>query len=316
MEALPSQTDAARRPGTAAGYLLVALAACLWALLGPVARYAFAAGMDPLEVSFWRAVLSWGLFAGQAVATGRTAVAARHLPAVLAFGVVGIGGLFGCYTLAVDSGGAALAAVLLYTAPAWVALLSRLLRHERLTPPKVLAVLLTLAGVWGVAFGGPTVEGTATATALAFGLASGFAYALYYVFGKVFQARYATPTLFLHALPAGALALLPFLDLSRLGAHPPQAWLAVGVIATVSTFLSYTVYYAGLKRLEATRAAVVATLEPIVAAALAGVLWGEAFGLLGYAGAALILAAVLLAVRDGRRPGREPVRAPTRPGRR
>lgn len=298
------RAPSSERRRRAGGYALVALAACLWALIGPVARFAFAAGMDPLEVSFWRAALGWVLFAGQALATRRTAVRARDLPTVVAFGVVGVAGLFGFNTLAVDHGGAALASVLLYTAPAWVALLAWLLRYERLTGGKLAAVALTLAGVWGVAEGGAAEARAVTPAALGFGLAAGFSYALFYVFGKRYEGRYATPTLFLYALPAAALVLLPFLDRARLGDHPPQAWVAVGVIVVASTFLSYTVYYAGLRRLEATRAAVVATLEPVVAAALAGAVWGEAFGPLGYVGAALILSAVLLSVLGGRRPGR------------
>jgi DME family drug/metabolite transporter len=53
-------------------------------------------------------------------------------------------------------------------------------------------------------------------------------------------------------------------------------------------------YEAGLRRVEATRAVTVATLEPVIAAGLAYAVWGEALRPLGYAGAALVLAGVLL----------------------
>jgi DME family drug/metabolite transporter len=66
----------------------------------------------------------------------------------------------------------------------------------------------------------------------------------------------------------------------------------------VPTFLALQVYSAGLKRIAATSAVTVATLEPVVAALLAYLVWGEALGALGYFGAALVLAGVLVMARE------------------
>lgn len=286
------------------GYALVALAALLWGCIGPLSKFAFLAGMPPLEVAFWRTTMAWVLYAAHAAALGRTRIAARDLPWMAAFGVAGIAGLFGSYVLAVEDGGAALASVLLYTAPAWVALLAWWLLKETMTPVKLVAVAVTILGVTGVTLGqgldclagsggsgGP--GGNVNLAGIGFGLLSGFTYALYYIFGKVFLPRYPTPTLFLYALPVGGLTLLPFFSFAP---HPVEGWLACVVLAVCCTYGAYMVYYAGLKRIEASRAAVIATLEPLVAALLAFSLFGERFTLLGYAGSGLILAAVLLTI--------------------
>lgn len=281
------------------GYLYVTLAAVLWALIGPVSRFAFEVGMPPLEVAFWRSCLAWVLFAAQARSMGQMRVARADLPAVLAFGVAGIAGLFGSYALAVRAGGAALASVLLYTAPAWVAVMSRLWLGEKLGSAKVAAVALTILGVAGISLGPDWSGGQGfSAAAIFFGLLSGITYALYYIFGKRYLGRYSTPTLFLYALPVGALVMTPFFSF---GTHPLQAWIAVAILAFVCTYLAYSIYYAGLKHLEATRASVVATLEPLVASLLAFFLWNETFTPLGYIGATLILLAVLLTVVEGAR---------------
>lgn len=281
------------------GYLLVLAAAAQWGLIGPIAKVAFAAGMPPLTVAFWRTALGWALFAALAFWRRETRARPADLPMLAAFGAAGIAGLFGSLALAVNAGGAALAAVLLYTAPAWVALLARVFFHEPMGPGKLVAVALTMLGVTGVSFG---QNGTGAAVvglpAILFGLLSGLTYALYYIFGKHFLNRYQSTTILLYAMPVGGLVLAPFVQFA---AYPWPAWLAVAVMALVCTFGAYLAYYAGLKRLEATRAAVVATFEPVVAAVLAYVMWHESFGPLGYLGSVLILSGVLLAMFEGER---------------
>jgi DME family drug/metabolite transporter len=119
----------------------------------------------------------------------------------------------------------------------------------------------------------------------------GLAYAAYYLFGKRWLAPYDMATLLAWALPLGALALLPAV---RFAPKTATTWLALACIAVVPTYLAYLAYGLGLRRLQATRAATVATLEPVVAAALAYGVWGEALRPLGYAGAVLVLAGVLV----------------------
>ena len=284
------------------GYLYVLAAAALWGLIGPLSKLSFAAGMDTVEVAFWRTTMAWFFFAAQAIRARETRIAPRDLPAVAGFGVAGIAGLFGAYVVAVEAGGAALASVLLYTAPAWVAVMSWLFLKEPMGGYKIAAVAATIVGVAGVSCG----DGAAAVNgrALFFGLLSGVTYALYYIFGKYYLGRYKTPTLFLYALPVGSLTLLPFVHFTRptlAGAVPCI------VLALCSTYGAYSLYYAGLKRLEATRAAVVATLEPVMAAILAYALFGERFGVVGYLGSALIIASVLATIWDG---ARERLRAP------
>ena len=282
--------------GARTGYVLIALAAMLWATLGPVARYSLARGVDPLELSFWRALIAGGLFGVHALAIGRVRVAARDLPAMVGFALVGVTLFFGAYFEAVRLGGAALAAVLLYTAPVWVVLASAALLRERITRRKAIAVALTLGGVALVALASdPSVR--LSGGAVAWGLIAGLAYAGYYLFGKTYFQRYPAPTVFLYAMPLGALALAPLVRWSTL---TPADWLVIFWLAVPPTYLAYLVYSIGLRRVEAGRAATVATLEPVVAALLAWALWGEALGAWGYAGAALVLAGVVLTTRERR----------------
>jgi len=283
------------------GYLYVLCAAFLWALIGPVSKQVMALGVSPLEAAFWRSAIGWSFFAVHAIATGAWRLQRKDAPAVASFGIIGVSTLFGAYVLSISMVGAAMASVLLYTAPAWVAVLAWLTLGEKMHAHKLIALLMTLAGVACVSLGPALFSGrgfgAVNVPGVLLGLLSGFSYATYYIFGKRYLGRYSTPTLFLYALPVGCLGLLPFVTF---GPKSPQAWFFLTLMAVTTTYGAYSVYYAGLRRLEATRTAIVATLEPVLSAVFAYVWWDERFDLSGYAGSALILAAVLCTILGGR----------------
>lgn len=283
------------------GYAYVLAAATQWGMIGPFARLAFDQGLTPLEVAFWRAGLGAVLFAAHALIIGQYRVQPRDMPVIVLFGLVCVGLFYGAYQKTVDLGGASMAAVLLYTAPAWVAMLAWLFLGEQLGRVKLFALAMTLAGVFGVSLGPEGLaalrQGSWNLAAVGFGLLSGFTYALYYLFGKCYLGRYSAATLMLFALPIGALALLPWVDFQP---KTLTAWVALCGLGVVTTYGAFLAYCAGLRRLEATRASVVATFEPVVAASVAYVWWDERMGWLGLLGAGLIIGAVMVMVRAGR----------------
>lgn len=277
--------------------LLILTAAVLWGLLGILGKGAQGAGVGALEVAFWRAALGGGLFALHAGLTRAQLPRGRDLGVTALFGLVGVSVFYGAYQLAVRTGGASLASVLLYTAPAFVALLGWGLLRERLGGLEALAVAGTLGGIALISLGGGQGV-TVTGAALGWGLLSGLTYSLYYLYGKAFFGRYAPTALYAVALPVGALGLLPFVEF---GAGTPAAWASLAGIAVLSTYFAYLAYSAGLKHLPATRASVIASLEPVVAAGLAAVLFGERLSAVALAGAALVIGAALLLSVGGRK---------------
>ncbi len=270
--------------------LLILTAAVLWGLLGILGKQAQAAGVSPLEVAFWRAALAGGLYALHAAVIRAPLPRGRDLWITAAFGIAGVSVFYGTYQLAVRAGGASLASVLLYTAPAFVALMGWAFLRERLGLRELAAVGGTLAGIALISFGGGQGV-TVGPAALGFGLAAGFTYSLYYVYGKAFFHRYAPPALLAVALPVGALGLLPLVEFAPKTA---PAWGSLLALSFFSTYLAYLAYSAGLRHLNATRASVIASLEPVVAAALAALLYAERLSAVALLGAALVIGAALL----------------------
>ncbi len=286
------------------GFLYVLAAAFMWGLIGVFTKYILAEGVSALEIAFWRAGFAWLMFLAHAGIKKQLKVARADLPILFGFGVICVTLFYGSYQLAIRDVGMALAAVLLYTAPAWVALMSWLVLKEEMNITKAVCVVMTILGVACISLGPQLLNGgdfQLNTFGLIAGLVSGFTYALYYIFGKKFLFRYQTPTIFVYALPFGAALLLPFVDFVP---KAPQTWMLLVGLALVTSYGAFSVYYAGLKRMDTTHASVIATFEPVVAAVFAYILFGEKFSMLGYAGSSLIIIAVLMVVMAGSKASR------------
>lgn len=279
------------------GYLFIITAATCWGLIGIFSSLAFSQGIGPMEVAFWRAILTWLLFGTQAILKKETRMDKKDFPLFFIFGILGISLFYISYQFAVKTAGAAFASVLLYTAPAWVVACSYFIYKEKLTLIKSMAVVLVILGVFLISKTGGNTQDSAPIgwIAILSGLTAGFSYSLYYTIGKYFSARYSSANIFLWVLPIGALGILPFVTFSH---KSPVAWAAIVSMALFSTFLANYCYYQGLKYLEAGRASIVATCEPVVAAVTAYFFLGEYFTFMGYIGAGLILLAVIATIYE------------------
>ena len=273
------------------------VAAVLWGLIGIQSAELLAAGISPYEISFWRAMIAGALFAGYgALTTGLQLPRGADIPALGAFALLGVALFYTAYALAVEAGGVSLAAILLYTAPAIVAVLAHVFLGEQLTALKAGLVGLTLGGVVLVSLsGGGGV--TVTRASMGWGLASAIGYSTYYLIGKWALRRWSAPAMYAVILPLGGLAILPFVTFAAKGL---REWTLIFTLAFFSTFLAYAVYAVGLARMQASRAVVVATIEPVVAAVTGAALLGERLGLWAVLGAAAIVAAAALAGRTDR----------------
>lgn len=285
--------------GMCTGYIWIISAATAWGFIGIFSSLAFSQGVGPMEVAFWRAFLAWFCFGAQALLRKETGVDKKDMPLLVIFGLLGVSLFYISYQFAVKTAGVALASVLLYTAPAWVVTCSFLIYGEKLTVLKSLAVVLVIIGVFLISKTGATSRVSAAIgwPAILSGLASGFCYSLYYTFGKYFSQKYSSANLFLWVLPVGALGILPFVEFAD---KTGLAWAALICVSIISTFLANFCYYRGLKYLEAGKASIVATLEPVVAAVTAYVFLGEYFTVPGYIGAGLIIAAVISTIAASR----------------
>lgn len=197
--------------------------------------------------------------------------------------------------------GVGLAAVLLYSAPLFVALGAVILLEERPGPRTWAGMAVGFLGVTLVVR--PDVSRGLDVGVLA-GVASGVAWAAWLLVSRdagrrgasgESQAAFADWTAAALAVPV-ALAVAPIL--------PDARGLAVAAaLGIVSGATSLLLFARGLRLIDASRASVIGYLEPATAVALGALLLGERYGPLQAVGSALVLLGTWsVARRDGAAP--------------
>jgi drug/metabolite transporter (DMT)-like permease len=290
--------DAAHpKRGIAVGQVLAA--AALWAVSGVVARSLFRRAVDPAHLVQVRMLVGGLALLPLAAARGSARLAPRELPGVAAYALV-LATVQLTYFEAIAVAGVAVAIFLQYTAPLLVAAWEAA-RARRLPSGSVLAALavatagsalLVLPGsgvrvpLAGFAWGMSASVGMAGATILAGSLRR--------------RGVRATPLLG-WGLLLGSLVFIPvrtpWTALATVPARDIPFFLYVAILATAVPF---TLYAAALAVLRGSVAILLAMLEPVLAAALAWVVLGEALSAVQLAGGALILAAIAIAARGER----------------
>lgn len=275
---------------------MVLAGASLWGLIGLFNRTLMAAGLSPESIVLVRnlgGMVLLGLVLGL---WKREVFRIRpgHLAYFFGTGIISVLLFTWCYFSCQQECSLAVAAILLYTSPAFVVLLSALLWRDQLTGRKLLALVLTFFGcvcVTGIYSGGMTI----TLRGFLLGLGAGFFYALYSIFGRYALAHYEPYTVTFYTFAFAGVGSLVFLRPSQMAvlANGNMALIALG-LAVVCTVLPYLFYTAGLARMDSGKAAIIASVEPVVAALVGIIVFHESMSPATGLGVVSILAAVLL----------------------
>jgi drug/metabolite transporter (DMT)-like permease len=297
--------------GDLAGAGLVLLAATCFGILGPLSHYADEGGVTSLALVTWRAALGAAcmlvFIAVRRAAQGVRTVPIRAIPVrdrwFMAAAAVANTVLNLAVFVAFLRIGITLSLLVFYLYPAFVAVVSVTWFGERLDRVRWLALGLSLVGMVLVV-GGAGAVGALDAAGIGLAFIGGLGQTFYVLaarhgFAHVPGAQAAALTMggaaFLYllvALVAGALAELA-LPLRTVDALWP-----VVLAGVVGAGIPTVSYIAGIRRLGAPRAAILANIEPVVGVLLAAILLAEQPTPLQLAGGGLIIVAgVILQLR-------------------
>ncbi len=283
--------------------LLILLSGILWGCMGLFVRPLNAKGLTSWDIVFIRASLTTFFMAILLLVRDRSLfkIKLKDLWCFLGTGLLSIVFFNMCYFKEITIAPLSVAAILLYTAPAFVMLLSAFLFKEKLTKAKVLALLLSFVGLMFVTGVFKSTE-RMTLKMLLIGLGAGLGYALYSIFGRYALERgYGSYTIsfytFLFATFATAFAVRPFKIAAVVGGSWKSVVLVI-IFALVSTIVPYLTYTIGLKSVENGQASIIASIEPVMASFI-GILWfHEKMSLSMLIGIILVLAGIVVSNLD------------------
>ena len=281
------------------GPILIIIAACFWGSMGIFVRHLEAYGFTAIQIVSIRLTLAAVIFSILQIFIDRAGfkIAFRDIPLFLGLGLGSILFFTICYFSAITIMPLSTAAILLYTSPIWIMLMAALFFHEKLNAKKLIALALAFAGcvlVSGISGDGITVVG------LLLGLGSGLGYGLYSILGTVALRRYSPYTVttwtFIFAACGSWCVCRPAdMILKFAGAEKLPLLLGFCVLtALVTAVIPFLTYTLGLRTVEASKAGIIATLEPVVATIIGIVCFGEGLTILSTAGILLVLAAVVV----------------------
>jgi drug/metabolite transporter (DMT)-like permease len=253
------------------------------------------AGAPLMGVLAWRYLIALPVLFGAAAATR-----ALHWDANAArtMALAGLGqSLIAIITLsALEYISAATLAFLFYTFPAWVALIARVRHSEPLTPTRLFALALSLAGIV-LMVGMPGGEGESLhPVGVTLALVGAVIYAAYIPLLGSLQ-RDSGPIATSAWMSAGAATILTAVAVVRgemVFAMQATAWVATLTLGIVSTALAFLVFLMGLRVLGSVRTAIVSTIEPFFTALLGAWVLSQPMSRSTMIGGALIAAAVIL----------------------
>ncbi len=280
---------------------MVFAAGCLWGTIGLFSTLLQDMGMPSQSVAFYRLLFAAALLIPVLIVKGKGFRLFRIRPAgILSCLLVGLfsQALYNLlYMRTIKESGMAVAAVLLYTSPVFVALMSRLFFREPLGKNKIIAIAINIIGcvltVTGGGFEGMTLVGLGLLT----GVGAGFMYATLPVLSRIGADKEDPFTSTFYGLAFGTLFLL-FISRPWQGigtAFTPGMFIVLVGFGIVPSALAYIVYFGGLNRVkETSKVPVLASVETVMAALIGLAVFGQSLSLIKVLGIVLVLCSILV----------------------
>lgn len=280
--------------------MFVLSAGTLWGVMGVFVRKLGTYGFSPLQIACLRILFGAVLFLLITAIFRRDLlkIQPRDVGLFLGMGLLSLLLFTVCYFTTISLASLSVAAILLYTSPIWVMLMSAVCFREKITRRKLLCAAMAFGGC--VLVSGIGSAASLSPMVIVTGLLSAVGYGLYSIFGTFALRKYQPLTVTTYAFlfgAAGALLLCNPAQIARVICESGQRGrlvLLITVTAFVTAVLPYLLYTVGLSHMRASAAAIMASIEPVVATTAGALVFGEALTVPAFAGIALVLGAIVV----------------------
>lgn len=295
--------DVKNKSGISAAFIVTA--ASLWGTAGIFVRTLSGYGIGEMQLVLYRVFVAALIIGVITLVKDKSLfkIQIKDIWLFAASGIVSIVLFNFCYYTTMGLTSLSAAAVLLYTAPFFVMIMSVSIFKERITVQKAVALLIAFLGcclVTGLLGSSVKLSGKA----VMFGLLTGFGYSMYTVIGSVLLKKgYNSLTVTFYTFLFATVGCLPFVNISSTFKNITGSFGVTGLIilmALVNTVIPYIIYTVGLKNIDPSKAPIIATVEPVVATVIGAAVYKEPLTLSGVVGIILVLSAVVVLNLKGR----------------
>lgn len=283
---------------------LMAVAATMWATSGTLTELALDANANAMEITVFSVIFTTVLVLIGVLAFDRKSLAIERkdiIPLII-FSQITSTFFSTAWYYCVDRTGVATAVILLYTYPSIVTIASIFFLSEKLTREKAIALPLTFVGGVLVAGSQNIAEGlTFDMIGVGLGIYTAVAGAIYYIWGKKFLTKYSANTVVLYmyifSVPALVLIANP-LSVAHTSLAG-DAWWYIFLIGLIPGAIAPVASMIALRKIQASKASIVASIEPVVAVAIAYLVLSQTINLFQGIGVTLVfLGVIMLRLRE------------------
>ena len=286
--------------------ILVLAAGCMWGCMGLLVRPLNGIGLVTMDICFLRGFVTFTVMLAGLLLFDRNAlkIKLRDIWCFIGTGALSVSFFNFCYFKTITLTSLSVAAVLLYTAPAFVMIMSFFLFKENMTKKKVAALIVAFVGcvlVSGIITGG----GDLNAKGILVGLGAGFGYALYSIFSRyALQRGYNSITITFYTFLFATLCTVFLVDVSsiiNIVETNPQIGVYGAFMILFVTLFPYLCYTKGLSGMENGTASVIASVEPVMATVLGILIYKEEMTIVNAFGMILVLVSIVMLNCNGKK---------------
>ena len=288
---------------------MVLCAGILWGSIGFFVRKLNGLGVDTELTAFMRIFCAWiiliPLLMGMSLKSGRNyfKISKKGLLQCFIMGLVTQAFFNLSYSGCINSVGVAMGSVLLYTAPIFVSILSRLLFKEEINARKGISLVINLLGCFIMVTGGDLSVLKVSGIGILLGIGAGFFYAMVTILGKFTSDEVDPFTMVFYNFLFGwiSLALISNPIPKIAAVSDLHFWLLAFGYGLIPTVGSYLFYMNGISHdVELSRVPIIASVEPIIATIIGLLVFGENITLVNALGLVIVLFSIVL-MNSGRK---------------
>jgi len=292
------------------GEILTLLGAIFFSFNGVVAKLVLTSGLSSMRLTQVRCGGAFVFLGLYIFLRHRTTLKAKKedLPLLFAYGIIGFLLVQALYFVAITRLNVSVALILEFTAPIWIVLWLRFVKHKVVPPLMWVAIFLAFGGLVLIAqvWKGRTLDPIGVAAALL----DGIVLASFFLLGEKLTAKRDVESLMVYGFGFASLGLAIAMPLwsypteifsqsmnlqGRFAAFDLPGWVLIAWVIIMGTIVPYLLVVKGLKLLSASTSSVMGMAEPVLAGVFAWIWLSETWNFIQLVGGVTVIIGIILA---------------------